>query len=134
VSGPSGRARGGQAGRAVPAVRVGRFADLDEQHRQWWALWAELWLYAQRHGEGAERLARGQAETRAVLAAALSRQTAGSTDQLAAVIHALWTGFMLKRLVNPDALAPEAFACAVRTLVGRTPITTPHDTGGTADG
>jgi len=52
---------------------VERFADLGEQHRQWWTLWAELWLYAQRHPHGAARLAEVQAQTQAVLAGALRR-------------------------------------------------------------
>src|SRR6266516_2639768 len=26
-----------------------RFGEVDEEHREWWQLWAELWLYAQRH-------------------------------------------------------------------------------------
>lgn len=95
---------------------VDRFADLDARHRQWWTLWAELWLYAQRHPDGAARFAQVQAQTRAVLAEALTREVTGPTGELAAIIHALWTGFMLARLVDPQALPADTFRDAVRRL------------------
>jgi AcrR family transcriptional regulator len=56
----------------LPAAITAWFAPLDEQQRQWWQLSAELWLYAQRHPEAAVRLAALQAETRQVIARALS--------------------------------------------------------------
>ena len=113
------------------AAVVDRFADLGEQHRQWWTLWAELWLYAQRRPHGAARFAEVQAQTQAVLAGALSRELTGPTSELAAVIHALWTGFMLDLLVNPDALSPPAFRRAVRSLIAAHAAET---TGGAEDG
>ncbi len=107
---------------------VKRFADLDDQHRQWWTLWAELWLYAQRHPDDAARFAQVQAQTRAVLAEALCREITGPTGELAAVIHALWTGFMLTRLVDPQALPADTFRGAVHRLTGSQPTNNPGGT------
>jgi AcrR family transcriptional regulator len=106
-----------------------RFADLDQAHREWWTLWGELWLYAQRRPDGAARLAQVQAQTRKVIADALAREIPRPTDQLAAVIHALWTGFMLNRLVDPQALQPGTFQDAVRRLIAGQPA---DNTGGTS--
>jgi AcrR family transcriptional regulator len=97
-----------------------RFATLDEQEREWWQLSAELWLYAQRHPEAAARMAAIQAETRQVIARALSSGEHPLSDELAAVIHALWTGFMHYRLTNPEAVSADAFGRAVgRLLAGQ---------------
>jgi AcrR family transcriptional regulator len=49
------------------AAITDRFTDLDEQHRERWALWAELWLYGQRHPDSARRLSYVQAQTRAAI-------------------------------------------------------------------
>jgi AcrR family transcriptional regulator len=105
-----------------------RFADLDQAERDWWTLWGELWLYAQRRPDGAARLAAVQAETRKVIAGALAREISGPTNDLAAVIHALWTGFMLNRLVDPQALPAATFQDAVSRLIGGWPA---ESTGGT---
>jgi AcrR family transcriptional regulator len=94
-----------------------RFADLDEEHREWWALWAELWLYGQRHPETAHRLAAVQDDTRSVIARALEREGHGSDSELVATVHALWTGFMLYRLSDPDAIDSAAFGRAAAQLV-----------------
>jgi AcrR family transcriptional regulator len=94
-----------------------RFATLDEQEREWWQLSAELWLYAQRHPEAAARMAAIQAETRQVIARALSSGEHPLSDELAAVIHALWTGFMHYRLTNPEAVSADAFGRAVGQLL-----------------
>jgi len=102
-----------------------RFADLDETHREWWALWAELWLYGQRHPSAARRLAAVQADTRAAIARALDRAGHPGGDEVAAVIHALWTGFMLYRLNAPDTLDTGAFARAVDCLLAGTATPTP---------
>jgi AcrR family transcriptional regulator len=93
-----------------------RFSDLDEQHREWWQLWAELWLFAQRHPEARRRLVEVQDETRAVIGEAL-RQGGRVSDEAVAVVHALWTGFMMYRLITPDALGADAFEHAVGWLV-----------------
>jgi AcrR family transcriptional regulator len=94
-----------------------RFATLDARHQQWWQLWAELWLYAQRHPEGAKRLTAVQDETRAVIARALRRDGGRVSDEVVAVVHALWTGFMLYRLVDPRAVDAGAFGRAVHWLI-----------------
>jgi AcrR family transcriptional regulator len=99
------------------AAITARFATLDEQQRQWWQLSAELWLYAQRHPEAAARLAALQAETRQVIARALSSSGHPLSDELAAVIHALWTGFMHYRLTSPGAVSADAFGRAVGWLL-----------------
>jgi AcrR family transcriptional regulator len=97
-----------------------RFTVLDDRHREWWQLWAELWLYAQRHPHAVSRLRAVQDEARAVIAEALGGGPAGHNrlhSELAAAVHALWGGFMLYRLVNPDAVTAEAFGRAVEWLV-----------------
>src|SRR6266487_6867134 len=99
------------------AAITARFATFDEQQRQWWQLSAELWLYAQRHPEAAARLATIQAETRQVIARALSSGGRPLSDELAAVIHALWTGFMHYRLTSPGAVSAAAFGRAVGWLL-----------------
>ncbi len=99
------------------AAVTARFADLDEAHREWWQLWAELWLFAQRNPHAAQRLATVQDETRQVIAEALRRGSDPVSDDAVAVVHALWTGFMMYRLINPDAVAADAFGRAVGWLL-----------------
>ena len=99
------------------AAVTARFADLDDQQRQWWQLSAELWLYAQRHPEAAARLAAIQAEARQVIAQALGSSGHPLSGELAAVIHALWTGFMHYRLTSPEAVSADAFGRAVGWLL-----------------
>jgi AcrR family transcriptional regulator len=112
---------------ALLAAVTERFADLDQDHRDWWTLWAELWLYAQRHPDLAARLATVQAQTRAMIATAL----APAGPELAAAVHALWTGFMMCRLVDPQALPADTLTHAVRWLLaGQAASTTPTNTGG----
>src|SRR6266536_4090056 len=94
-----------------------RFTDLDEAHREWWQLWAELWLFAQRNPHAAQRLVTVQDETRQVIAEALRRGSDPVSDDAVAVVHALWTGFMMYRLINPDAVAADAFSHAVGWLL-----------------
>ncbi len=98
-----------------------RFTDLDEAHREWWQLWAELWLFAQRNPHAAQRLATVQDETRQVIAEALRRGSEPVSDEAVAVVHALWEGFMMYRLVNPDALSADAFGRAVQQLLAGQP-------------
>ena len=106
------------------AAVTARFATLDEQQRQWWQLSAELWLYAQRHPGAAARMAAVQAETRQVIAQALGRGGRPLSDEVAAVIHALWSGFMHYRLTSPDAVSADAFGRAVGWLLaGQQPDT-----------
>jgi AcrR family transcriptional regulator len=94
-----------------------RFADLDEAHREWSQLGVELWLFAQRNPRAADHLITVQDETRQVIAEALRREGEPVSDEAVAVVHALWTGFMMYRLINPDALAADAFSRAVGWLL-----------------
>jgi AcrR family transcriptional regulator len=105
---------------------TGRFTDLDERHREWWALWADLWLYGQRHPDGARWLADVQAQTRAAITGAFAHAGHHPAEETVAVVHALWTGFMLYRLTDPDALGPAAFGRADTVLTG----TAAHPAGG----
>ena len=102
-----------------------RFTTIDEQHRQWWWLSVELWLYAQRHPETAHRHAAVQEQTRAVIARAVTRDGHPADTELVALIHALWTGVMLYRLADPLAIAPSAFGRAARLLAADPPADTP---------
>jgi AcrR family transcriptional regulator len=99
------------------AAVTARFATLDEQQREWWQLSAELWLYAQRHPDAAQRLAAMQAETRQVIAQALARGGEPVSGEVAAVVHALWSGFMHYRLTSPDAMNADTFGRAVGWLL-----------------
>jgi len=101
------------------AAVTDRFTNLDEQHRQWWWLWAELWLYAQRHPDTAHRLATVQQDTRAVIARAMARDGQAADPERVALVHALWTGFMLYRLADPHALDPNAFGRAAQLLASQ---------------
>jgi AcrR family transcriptional regulator len=94
-----------------------RFTDLEDEHRQWWWLWAELWLYAQRHPDAADRLAAVQQDTRDVMARAMTRDRQPSDPERVALVQALWTGFMLHRLTDPHTLDPAAFGRAARLLL-----------------
>ena len=51
-----------------------QFGDLDDQHRRWWLLSMELWLYAQRDPAARERLAALRNKVRHTIADALQRQ------------------------------------------------------------
>ena len=108
------------------AAVTARFADLDEAHREWWQLWAELWLFAQRNPHAAQRLATVQDETRQVIAEALRRGSVPVSDEAVAVVHALWEGFMMYRLVNPDTVAADAFGRAVQQLLAGQPTNRPR--------
>jgi len=96
---------------------TGRFADFHQEHREWWQLSAELWLYAQRHPEAAARIAAVQAETRQVIAQALGHGGQPVSGEVAAVVHALWSGFMHYRLISPDVVSADTFGRAVGWLL-----------------
>lgn len=96
---------------------VARTADLDEQQREWWQLWVEMWLYAQRHAEAAPRFRAIQDETRAAIADGLGRGGQPVDEEVVALVHALWTGFLMYRLINPDALPAAGFGRAVRWML-----------------
>lgn len=89
----------------------------DDSAREWWQLMAELLVYAQRHPEAARRLAAVQAETRDVIAEALGPGGRRLSDETTALIHVLWTGFMMYRLVSPEVIEAGAFERAARRLL-----------------
>jgi AcrR family transcriptional regulator len=99
------------------AAITARFATMGQEEREWWQLSTELWLYAQRHPDAARRLAAVHAEARQVIAGALGHGGEPLTGEVAALVHALWAGFMHYRLISPDALSPDAFGRAVGWLL-----------------
>ncbi len=103
-----------------------RFADLDEAHREWWQLGVELWLFAQRNPHAAQRLIDVQNETRQVIAETLRRDGEPVSDETVAMVHALWSGFMMYRLTNPAAVGADAFARAVQWLLAGDTARTNH--------
>jgi AcrR family transcriptional regulator len=100
-----------------------RFGDLDDEHRQWWLLSIELWLYAQRDPAARERMVALRRKVRATITEALQLH-ASSTGQplpvppsdLATAMLGLWQGLMLQRLTDPDAVSPKAIAAALAWL------------------
>ncbi len=115
-----------------------QFGELDAEHRRWWLLSMELWVYAQRDPAARARLAALDRKVRTVIADALERQAARAGQQLpapatdlAAAMLALWQGLMQQRLVDPDAARPEAIGTALAWLLngaGQLPAQRP--TGG----
>ncbi len=113
-----------------------QFGDLGDEHRQWWVLSMELWLYAQRDPAARARLAALEGKVRTAVADALQRQAARAgqplpvpATDLAAAMLAVWQGLMRQRLVDPDAVPPEAIGAALAwlrngagQLAGRRPI------------
>ncbi len=100
-----------------------RLGDLDEEHRQWWLLSQELWLYAQRDPAARERLAALRRKVRQTIADALGRQAARTgqplpvpAGELAAAMSGLWQGLMLQRLTDPDSMPPQAIGTALAWL------------------
>jgi AcrR family transcriptional regulator len=100
-----------------------RFGDLDEEHRQWWLLSLELWLYAQRDPVTRQRLAALRQKVRQTIADALERQATRTgrplpvpAIDLAAAMLGLWQGLMLQRLTDPDSTPPQAIGTALGWL------------------
>jgi AcrR family transcriptional regulator len=100
-----------------------QFGDLDDQHRRWWLLSMELWLYAQRDPAARERLAALRNKVRHTIADALQRQAERTgrplevpASDLAAAMLGLWQGLMLQRLADPDAVSPESIGTALSWL------------------
>jgi AcrR family transcriptional regulator len=100
-----------------------RFGDLDEEHRQWWLLSMELWLYAQRDPAVRERLAALRRKVHQTVADALERQAARSgrplevpAGELAAAMLGLWQGLMLQRLTDPESTPPGSVGTALAWL------------------
>src|SRR6266545_5008709 len=100
-----------------------QFAELSE-HRQWWLLSAELWLYAQRDPDARARLAAMERKVRAIVADALQREAARSghplqapPDEVAAAVLALWRGLLQQRLLNPAAVSATTFATTVSWML-----------------
>jgi len=100
-----------------------QFAELSE-HRQWWLLSAELWLYAQRDPDARARLAALERKVRAIVADTLQREAARSgyplqapPDEVAAAVLALWRGLIQQRLLDPAAVSATSFATTVSWLL-----------------
>jgi AcrR family transcriptional regulator len=100
-----------------------QFGELGDEHRQWWLLSTELWLYAQRDPAARARLAALDHKVRTTIAAALQRQAARTgrplpvpASDLAAAMLAVWQGLMQQRLVDPGAVRPEAIGAALTWL------------------
>jgi hypothetical protein len=101
----------------------GQFAELSE-HRQWWLLSAELWLYAQRDPDARARLAALERKVRAIIADTLQREAARSghplpapPDEVAAAVLALWRGLLQQRLLDPVAVSATTFATTVSWML-----------------
>jgi AcrR family transcriptional regulator len=100
-----------------------RFDDLDGEHRQWWLLSMELWLYAQRDPAARERMIALRRKVRQTIADALARQAVRTgqplpvpASELAAAMFGLWHGLMLQRLTDPDSMPPKTIATALAWL------------------
>jgi AcrR family transcriptional regulator len=100
-----------------------RFGNLDEEHRQWWLLSLELWLYAQRDPVTRQRLAALRQKVRQTIADALQQQATRSgrplevpATDLAAAMLGLWHGLMLQRLTDPDSTPPQVIGTALGWL------------------
>ncbi len=109
-----------------------RFGELDDEHRQWWLLSMELWLYAQRDPAARQRMVALRRKVRQTIADALQHQAARigqplpvPASELATAMLGLWQGLMLQRLTDPDTLAPQTIAAALawlRSGTSQTPI------------
>jgi BetI-type transcriptional repressor, C-terminal len=102
---------------------TGQFGDLDDEHRQWWLLSMELWLYAQRDPAAHAHLAALRQKVRTTIAEALQRQATRTgrplpvpATELAAAMVGLWQGLMLQRLTDPDSMPPETIGTALTWL------------------
>jgi AcrR family transcriptional regulator len=100
-----------------------RFGTLDDEHRQWWLLSVELWLYAQRDPAAHARMAGLRRKVRTTIADALERQAARTgrplpvpAGELAAAMLGLWQGLMLQRVTDPDSMPPQAIGTALAWL------------------
>src|SRR6266536_6224576 len=100
-----------------------QFGDLTDEHRRWWLLSMELWLYAQRDPAARARMAALRRKVRTTIADALGRQAARTgrplpvpATELAAAMLGLWQGLMLQRVTDPDSMPPEAIGTALAWL------------------
>ncbi len=100
-----------------------QLGDLDDEHRRWWLLSMELWLYAQRDPAARARMAALRRKVRTAIADALGRQAARTgrplpvpANELAAAMLGLWQGLMLQRITDPDSMPPQAIGTALAWL------------------
>lgn len=110
------------------------WAESLRRDRDWLVLDIEFWAQAVRDPELRERFLAVYKRFRAT-AAALIEQTAdafglqlpASPEQLGLITHALSTGLMFERLMDPDAVSDETFRLALRLILespgGEDPIT-----------
>jgi AcrR family transcriptional regulator len=102
----------------------GQFVELTEEHRQWWLLSTELWLYAQRNPDARARMAVLQRKTRAIVADALQREAdrqgrplQAPASELAAAVIALWRGLLQQRMLDPEAVSAAALIRAITSML-----------------
>jgi AcrR family transcriptional regulator len=102
----------------------GQFVELTEEHRQWWLLSTELWLYAQRDPAARARMAALQRKTRAIVADTLQREAVRQgrplrvpASELAAAVIALWRGLLQQRMLDPEAVNATALTRAVTSML-----------------
>jgi AcrR family transcriptional regulator len=101
-----------------------QFVKLTEEHRQWWLLSTELWLYAQRDDGAGARMAALERKVRSIVADALRGETAlggpsrpGHAIEVAAAALALWRGLLQQRLLDPEAVSAATFTNAITWLL-----------------
>ncbi|WP_212988307.1 TetR/AcrR family transcriptional regulator [Actinoplanes auranticolor] len=91
---------------------------------EWFVLRTELWLYALRHTEVADRLARHQRRARAAIEAGITHEFRTAAVQppadpalLALIVHALGDGLLAQRMLTPDEIPDEIIVDAVSLLL-----------------
>jgi AcrR family transcriptional regulator len=110
-------------------------ADMLEQMRQWhreraqhaeewFVLRTELWLYALRHTEVADRLAQHERRARAAIEAGIRHEfrtaaVAPPADPalLALIVHAVGEGLLAQRMLTPDEISSDIVVDAVGLLL-----------------
>jgi AcrR family transcriptional regulator len=104
-----------------------QFVELTEEHRQWWLLSGELWLYAQRDPNAQARMASLEHKVRAIVADTLQREAArrgvplpGPASEVAAAALALWCGLLRQRLLEPEGVSADTFTRSLSWLLETT--------------
>lgn len=123
---------------------VAFLAQTIEEKPRWCVLYIEFWTHAMRTPEVRGRLAEQYASWRTMTAALIETQAdeAGVTlplpaDDLAAGVVAMFDGFILQQLVDPDRFHPDdfgnmltVFLAGVSSLAGAAPLATLPETAG----
>ncbi len=119
-----------------------QFVELTEQHRQWWLLSEELWLYAQRDPDAQARMANLERKVRAIVADTLQREATrrgvplpGPAHEVAAAALALWRGLLRQRLLDPTAVSADTFTNSLTWMLrGAAADSRERHAAGSADG